>query len=196
MLMQNKFETSHVYLPAWAAAGDMIDTFFLFYHHHAVASCCIYAVSTVFLRLQVGLLACYLILSPMYSAFASEVDRNTYEHDTLDCNWLAKGGYMRSVSTPATSVYAYTVAFGCIVGYLVLKVCLYRVIPYHGYSQRGSDFIRHLGEILNGVASVRYIPYICVTRWSDYHYKGHSLHFIRCLYRNFCAILSVITALI
>ncbi len=82
----------------------------------------------------------------MYSVFTSEVDRNTYEHDTLDCNWLPKGRYMRSVLTPATSVYAYAVAFGWIAGYLVLNLCLYR-----GYSQ-GSDFICHLGKILNGVA--------------------------------------------
>ncbi len=101
----------------------------------------------------------------MYSVFTSEVDRNTYEHDTLDCNWLPKGGYMRSVLTPATSVYAYTVTFGWIAGYLVLNLCLYR-----GYSQ-GSDFICHLG----GVALVHYIPYICMMLWSDYHYKGHSL---------------------
>ncbi len=63
---------------------------------------------------------------------------------------------------------------------------VYRVIPCHGYSQRGSDFIRRLSQILNGVVLVRYILYICVTRWSDYHYKGHSLHFMRYLYRNFC----------
>ncbi len=34
--MQNKYETSHVYLPAWAAAGDMIDTFFLFYKNNPI----------------------------------------------------------------------------------------------------------------------------------------------------------------
>ncbi len=71
---------------------------------------------------------------------------------------------MRSVSMPATSVYAYAVAFGRIAGYLALNVCLYRVIPCHGYSQRGSDFICRLGKILNGVALVRYILYICVTQ--------------------------------
>ncbi|KAK0226718.1 hypothetical protein EDD85DRAFT_855385 [Armillaria nabsnona] len=59
---------------------------------------------------------------------------------------------MRSISTPATSVYAYTVPFGWIAGYLVPNVCLHRVISCHGYSQRGSDFIRRLGKILNGVA--------------------------------------------
>ncbi len=100
----------------------------------------------------------------MYSVFASEVDHNTYERDTLDYNWLAKGGYMRSISMPTTSVSAYTVPFGWIAGYLVPNVCLHHVIYCHGYSQRGSDFIRCLGKILNGVALVRYIPYICVAR--------------------------------
>ncbi len=79
---------------------------------------------------------------------------------------------MRSVSMPAASVYAYAVAFGWIAGYSVLNVCFYHVIPCHGYSQRGSYFIRHLSKILNGVALVRYILYICVMQWSDYRYKG------------------------
>ncbi len=103
--------------------------------------------------------------------------------------WTATGSQKVDICAlfrrPQHQIMLTPVAFGWIAGYLVLNVCLYRVIPCHGYSQRGSDFVLRLGKILNGVALVRYIPYICVTLWSDYRYKGHSLHFIRCLYRNF-----------
>ncbi|KAK0229450.1 hypothetical protein EDD85DRAFT_128779 [Armillaria nabsnona] len=87
----------------------------------------------------------------MYSDFASEVDRNTYEHDTLEFGLqLARKRW--------------------IAGYLVLNVCFYRVIPCHGYSQRGSDFIRRLGKILNGVAlAIFFILYgVCIVTFGHF----------------------------
>ncbi|KAK0240081.1 hypothetical protein EDD85DRAFT_473335 [Armillaria nabsnona] len=97
----------------------------------------------------------------MYSDFASEVDRNTYEHDTLEFGLqLARKRW--------------------IAGYLVLNVRFYRVIPCHGYSQRGSDFIRRLGKILNGVALViLFILYgVCIVTFvsiPDHLIRCHSI---------------------
>ncbi len=124
MLMQNKFESSHMYLPRCAPAGDMIDTSFSFTTTmlSPPAAYTLLPLSFYASKWDSLLAICSFLLCT--SVFASKVDCKIYKHDTLDCNWPAKGGYMCSVLMPATSVYAYAVAFGWIAGYLVLNVCL------------------------------------------------------------------------
>ncbi|KAK0451376.1 uncharacterized protein EV420DRAFT_1560669 [Desarmillaria tabescens] len=92
----------------------------------------------------------------------------------------AQGGYMRYVSTSATSVYVYVVMFGGQQGLWALNACVIALLLTCGCSQRGSDFVRRLSIILNGLAMV-----LCFV--------------LSGLFRNFrkdSTILSIITALI
>ncbi|KAK0227463.1 hypothetical protein EDD85DRAFT_1027002 [Armillaria nabsnona] len=111
--------------------------------------------------------AAYTPSPPSFYA-SDEVDRNTYEHDTLEFGLqLARKRW--------------------IAGYLVLNVRFYRVIPCHGYSQRGSDFIRRLGKILNGVALViLFILYgVCIVTFGHFRIANGAA-----LPRNDCGVYS------